>query len=51
MDMKQKNKKQSKPNKNKSLEKAANKILDRDEYLRKFNDTFKDQDNNLKDLF
>ena len=46
-----KNKKQPKPNKNKSLEKAANKILDRDEYLRKFNDTFKDQDNNLKDLF
>lgn len=51
MDMKQKNKKQPKPNKNKSLEKAANKILDRDEYLRKFNDMFKDQDNNLKDLF
>jgi hypothetical protein len=48
--MKQK-KKNPKPNKKKALEKTANKILDRDEYIRKFNDAFKDQDNNLKDLF
>lgn len=54
MDMKWKNKKpktKSQPDKKQSLKKAADKILDRDEFNRKFLDKFKDKDNNLKDLF